>query len=143
MLRTDIDEEAQTFKVLYIHLFAVPVVTEFLRILPCKPMSASSRVFRFELRFNGATVKELKRTGVYGSQVINPSEVKLGLEPKLGEGVLLFIKGYLAKLGINEWAVDFTQSPYSIYNTAMRICAVDTFRFLVGVFKFTRYELEG
>ncbi|KAJ7631336.1 hypothetical protein DFH06DRAFT_1337752 [Mycena polygramma] len=39
---------------------------------------------------------------------------------------------YLAKLGLSVWAVDFTQSAYSMYNTAMRMCAIDTFRFMLG-----------
>lgn len=51
---------------------------------------------------------------------------------QLEEGAILHVKAYLAKLGINVWAVDFTQSPYSMYNAAMRMCAIDTFRFLIA-----------
>ncbi|KAK6988492.1 hypothetical protein R3P38DRAFT_2804539 [Favolaschia claudopus] len=61
----------------------------------------------FELRFQGLTVTELKRQGIYGRQVIKPSEVKLGVDAiavirsnskvlraylKLEENALLHIK---------------------------------------------------
>ncbi|KAJ7700792.1 hypothetical protein B0H17DRAFT_925288, partial [Mycena rosella] len=51
---------------------------------------------------------------------------------QLEEGALLHIKAYLAKLGIVKWAVDFAQSPYSMYNSAMRMAAINTFRFCVA-----------
>jgi hypothetical protein len=51
---------------------------------------------------------------------------------QLEESAILHVKAYLAKLGINEWAVDYTQTPYSMYNSAMRMCAIDTFRFLIA-----------
>ncbi|KAJ7088182.1 hypothetical protein C8R44DRAFT_581303, partial [Mycena epipterygia] len=50
---------------------------------------------------------------------------------QLEESALLHVKAYLAKLGITVWAVDFRQSPWSMYNTAMRMCAIDTFRYLL------------
>lgn len=56
---------------------------------------------------------------------------------KLEESAILHVRSYLAKLGLASWAPDFTQSPYSLYNMAMRMCAIDTFRFLVGA---THYD---
>jgi hypothetical protein len=51
---------------------------------------------------------------------------------QLEEGAILHVKAYLAKLGIFTWAVDFAQSPYSMYNSAMCMFAIDTFRFLIA-----------
>jgi hypothetical protein len=51
---------------------------------------------------------------------------------QLEEGAILHVKAYLAKLGIFTWAVDFAQSPYSMYNSAMHMFAIDTFRFLIA-----------
>ncbi|KAJ7786944.1 hypothetical protein B0H14DRAFT_2314232, partial [Mycena olivaceomarginata] len=45
---------------------------------------------------------------------------------QLEEGALLHVWAYLAKLGI------FTQSPYSMYNSAMCMCAINTFCHLVA-----------
>jgi len=50
---------------------------------------------------------------------------------QLEESAILHVKAYLSKLGITVWAVDFRQSPWSMYNTAMRMCAIDTFRYLL------------
>ncbi|KAJ6592815.1 hypothetical protein B0H19DRAFT_919771, partial [Mycena capillaripes] len=51
---------------------------------------------------------------------------------QLEEGAILHVKAYLAKLGIFTWAVNFTQSPYSMYDSAMCMFAIDTFRFLIA-----------
>ncbi|KAJ7898164.1 hypothetical protein B0H14DRAFT_2557208 [Mycena olivaceomarginata] len=145
MLKGDIDNEAQSFKTTF--------QTHIRFLWGCldsasAPSSASADVVaRFELRFEGATVAELKRMGQYGHPVINPSQVKVGVNVTealrsknrilrafchLEESAILHVKAYLAKLGINIWAVALTQSPYSMYNSAMRMCAIDTFRFLIA-----------
>lgn len=48
------------------------------------------------------------------------------------ESAILHMKTYFAKLGLAMWAVDYTQTPYSLYNQAMRMAAIDTFRFMMG-----------
>ncbi|KAJ6535736.1 hypothetical protein B0H19DRAFT_963564, partial [Mycena capillaripes] len=108
------------------------------------PSAAPAVVQQFELRFEGLTVTELKRLGQIA--IINVL-VKLGVSVEdsirsrnrivraffqLEEAAILHVKAYLAKLGIVTWAVDFSQSPYSMYNSAMRMCAIDTFRFLIA-----------
>ncbi|KAJ6552406.1 hypothetical protein DFH09DRAFT_1497216, partial [Mycena vulgaris] len=111
------------------------------------PKSAALNVVAdFELRFKGLTVLELKRTGQIGQNIIDPADVEIGLNVqqairsknkiiaaffKLEESALLHVRAYLAKLGIYTWAPDYSQTPYSMYNMAMRMCAIDTFRFLV------------
>ncbi|KAF7336360.1 hypothetical protein MVEN_02184500 [Mycena venus] len=145
MLKGDIDVEAQSFKTTFqTHM---RFISGSLDSTQAPPSAAPEVVQQFELRFNGLTVTELKRLGQLGHPVINPSEVKVGISAEdcvrsknrivraffqLEEGALLHIKAYLAKLGIIKWAVDFNQSPYSMYNTAMRMAAIDTFRFCVA-----------
>ncbi|KAJ7127456.1 hypothetical protein C8R43DRAFT_1134711 [Mycena crocata] len=126
MLKGDIDPSAQSFK----------------------------NTFQTHLRFLWGCLDSaqdppsaLKRVGQLGDPVISPSQVKLGISVEdsirsknrivraffqLEEGALLHIKAYLAKLGIITWAVDFSQSPYSMYNSAMCMCAIDTFRFAIA-----------
>ncbi|KAJ6542037.1 hypothetical protein DFH09DRAFT_1393289 [Mycena vulgaris] len=138
MLRGDVEKAAETFKAL---------------ILPSNFTYASSgaawtppALQNFELRFKGLTVLELKRTGQIGQNIIDPADVEIGLNVqqairsknkiiaaffKLEESALLHVRAYLAKLGIYTWAPDYSQTPYSMYNMAMRMCAIDTFRFLV------------
>ncbi|KAJ7260736.1 hypothetical protein C8J57DRAFT_1720052 [Mycena rebaudengoi] len=145
MLKGDIDAEAQSFKTTFqTHL---RFLAGSLDSSQAPPSASPEVVQQFERRFDGLTVTELKRIGQLGHPVISPSQVKLGISVedfvrtknrivrsffKLEEGALLHIKAYLAKLGIIKWAVDFTQSPYSMYNMAMRMAAIDTFRFCVA-----------
>ncbi|KAK7041208.1 hypothetical protein R3P38DRAFT_3453465 [Favolaschia claudopus] len=133
MLQTDIDDDAQTFKVaLQTHIRFISSSLDS----TAAPQSASAEIVRqFELRFAGATVTELKRAGIYGRQVIMPSEVKLGVD------VIEAIRSN-SRILRAEWAVDFTQSPYSLYNMAMRMCAVDTFRFLAGSSHYDFFRLN-
>ncbi|KAJ7256053.1 hypothetical protein C8J57DRAFT_1721614 [Mycena rebaudengoi] len=145
MLKGDIDKAAQSFKNTFqCHLRFIAGCLES----ALAPSSASPAVVQqFELRFEGLTVTELKRLGQIGSPIIKPSEVKLGLSVQeyvrsknrivraffqLEEAAILHVKAYFAKLGIVTWAVDFSQSPYSMYNSAMRMCAIDTFRFMIA-----------
>ncbi|KAJ7620645.1 hypothetical protein DFH06DRAFT_942862, partial [Mycena polygramma] len=99
----------------------------------------------FNMRFNGLTVAELRRTGQLGRPIISPTDVGLDVKEairskskiisafyKVEESAILHVRTYLARLGLRSWAPDFTQSPYSMYNTTMRMCAIDTFRFLVA-----------
>ncbi|KAJ7675145.1 hypothetical protein B0H17DRAFT_946197, partial [Mycena rosella] len=51
---------------------------------------------------------------------------------QMEESAIIHVKTYFAKLGLATWAVDYTQTPYSAYNQAMRMAAIDTFRFLMG-----------
>jgi hypothetical protein len=51
---------------------------------------------------------------------------------QLEESALLHIKSYFAKLGISTWAIDYTQSAYSMYNMVMCMAAIDTFRYMVS-----------
>ncbi|KAJ7714773.1 hypothetical protein B0H14DRAFT_2644342 [Mycena olivaceomarginata] len=145
MLKGDIDDEAQSFKTTF--QTHIRFLWGCLDSASAPPSASADVVARFELRFEGATVADLKRTGQYGHPVINPSQVKVGVDVtealrsknrivrafcQLEESAILHVKAYLSKLGINVWAVDLTQSPYSMYNSAMRMCAIDTFRFLIA-----------
>jgi hypothetical protein len=47
------------------------------------------------------------------------------------DSAILFVRSYFAKLGLSTWAVDYTQTPYSPYNTVMRMAAIETFRFMI------------
>jgi hypothetical protein len=42
--------------------------------------------------------------------------------------VIDYIATYCAKFGLTEWAPDLRDTPYSLYNSAHRIIAIDTFR---------------
>ncbi|KAK7051736.1 hypothetical protein R3P38DRAFT_2684430 [Favolaschia claudopus] len=143
MIRSDIDPAAEGVK--------VALQTHIRFIGNClasnkAPASASAAVVkRFELRFQGATTTDLIRAGVYNTPLIKISDVKLGVDmreairsnskilkafAKMEEGDLLQVKAHFAKLGVNVWAIDYTQSAHSVYNNAMRKCAIETFRFL-------------
>ncbi|KAK6974920.1 hypothetical protein R3P38DRAFT_3303275 [Favolaschia claudopus] len=145
MLKNDIPKDAETVKTalqLHIRFISGSLVSGQ------APLTASPAVVRrFELRFQGTNVTDLKRAGVYEAAVVKPSQVKLGLDvreairsrskilhafARVEEKDLLHTKAYVSNLGINTWAVDFTQSSYSVYNNAMRECAIDTFRFLAS-----------
>ncbi|KAJ7188524.1 hypothetical protein C8R46DRAFT_1205682 [Mycena filopes] len=145
MFRDDISPQARTFKAtLQIHCRFIGNNLVSGRA----PTSASPEdVEHFNLRFNGLTVTELKRLGVTGKDMIKPSEVKVGIPVadgitsrkhiirafcQLEEFALLHIKSYFAKLGIRNWAIDYNQSAYSMYNMAMRMAAIDTFRYMVS-----------
>ena len=42
--------------------------------------------------------------------------------------MLIFIQTYLSRSGLNCWCPDLRQSAYSLYNSACRIIAIDTFK---------------
>lgn len=44
------------------------------------------------------------------------------------EHILEYMQAYLAWFGLTHWAPDFRQTPYSLYNSACRIVALDTFK---------------
>lgn len=44
------------------------------------------------------------------------------------ENMLLYIQIRLSRLGLERWWPDLRQTPYSLYNCACRIIAIDTFR---------------
>ncbi|KAJ7111312.1 hypothetical protein C8R44DRAFT_883129 [Mycena epipterygia] len=144
MLEGDIDIQAQSFKTTF--QTHIRFLTGSLDSTSTPPSATPAVVEQFGLRFEGLTVTELRRTGQIGSPLIDPSKVKVGISVEdsirsknqivraffqLEESALLHVKAYLAKLGITVWAVDFRQSPWSMYNTAMRMCAIDTFRYLL------------
>ncbi|KAJ6471065.1 hypothetical protein C8R47DRAFT_1077415 [Mycena vitilis] len=144
MLNSDIPIEARAFKhVLQLHIRFLSGILESTRAESAK----EADVKHFCLRTKGFTVTQLRRMGEIGDPIIDPAQVKVGVSVEdaihsrnniiraffqLEESAILHIKCYLAKLGLSVWAVDFTQSPYSMYNTAMRMCAIDTFRFMLG-----------
>ncbi|KAA1111270.1 hypothetical protein PGTUg99_002766 [Puccinia graminis f. sp. tritici] len=50
----------------------------------------------------------------------------------IGEMHLLYIHGYLAKLGIQCWGPDLEEGPESLFNSACRIAALKTFQQVAG-----------
>ncbi|KAF4615913.1 hypothetical protein D9613_006379 [Agrocybe pediades] len=44
------------------------------------------------------------------------------------ENMLAHIQSILARFGLEIWCPDFRQSPYALYNAALRIVAIDTFK---------------
>lgn len=47
---------------------------------------------------------------------------------KIDENVLEYIKGCIARFGLSSWCPDLRQNPKSLYNSACRIIAIDTFQ---------------
>ncbi|KAJ7612046.1 hypothetical protein DFH06DRAFT_1345240 [Mycena polygramma] len=145
MLKGDIDPGARSFKNSF-HMHIRLLSGNLDSTSP--PASATpDAVQQFERTHQGLTVAELRRRGELGQNIIEPSQVKVGICVEecirsssrivrtflqLEEGAILHCKSYMAKIGITVWAIDFTQSAYSMYNTAMRMCAIDTFRFLIA-----------
>ncbi|KAK7065034.1 hypothetical protein R3P38DRAFT_2827642 [Favolaschia claudopus] len=143
MLKGDIDRAADGVKAAF--QTHIRFIGNCLVSGKAPPSASPALVKRFELRLQGSTTTELVRSGVYKMPVISPSAVKLGVDvreairgnskilkayAKMEEADLLSVKAYIAGLGINVWAIDYTQSPNSVYNSAMRKCAIHTFRFL-------------
>ncbi|KAJ6603413.1 hypothetical protein DFH09DRAFT_1124342 [Mycena vulgaris] len=145
LFKDDIDPKARTFKNTFqMHLRFIGGDLDS----SAAPTSATPEaVKQFELRFEGLTVTELRRQGQIGQLLIKPSQVKFGISVKdavksnskilrgfcqMEESAIIHVKTYFAKLGLATWAVDYTQTPYSAYNQAMRMAAIDTFRFLMG-----------
>jgi hypothetical protein len=92
----------------------------------------------FALRFSTQNLVDGQR---HGPQIIPPSLVKIGTHLITGVGsktaaqyrrieehILSYIQGYLARFGMKIWCPDLRQSPYSLYNSACRIIALDTFK---------------
>ncbi|KAJ6471680.1 hypothetical protein DFH09DRAFT_1344127 [Mycena vulgaris] len=144
MLRGEVDKAAESFKITFqLHLRFIGGCLDS----ASAPKSATPDVVtEFQHRFHGLTVMDLKRTGQIGNDIIDPDSVQVGLNIeqvirsknkiiaaffKLEESALIHVRTYLAKLGIYAWAPDYSQTPYSMYNMAMRMCAIDTFRYLV------------
>ncbi|KAJ6524023.1 hypothetical protein B0H19DRAFT_1276713 [Mycena capillaripes] len=124
MLKGDIDAEAQSFKTTF--QMHIRFLSGCLESSHAPPSAALAVVQKFELRFEGLTVTELKRLGQIGQLVIKPSEVKLGVS------VEDFTRTKNRIVWSSQITVDLTQSPYSMYNSAMRLFAIDTFRFLIA-----------
>ncbi|KAJ7585828.1 hypothetical protein C8J56DRAFT_1165625 [Mycena floridula] len=145
MLKTETAPEAQKFKTAF--GYHIRFVWGCLNSKSVPTSATFDIVNTFQHRFQGLTVADLRRTGQMGPNLIDPANIKLGvtLEQsirsksriitaffKLEESALLHVRAYLAKLGITTWAPDFSQSAYSLYNMAMRMCIIDTFRYLVA-----------
>ncbi len=47
---------------------------------------------------------------------------------RVEEYILHFIQARLASFGFTTWCPDLTQTGYSLYNSACRLVAIDTFR---------------
>nr|GAT42870.1 predicted protein [Mycena chlorophos] len=112
------------------------------------PKSASLEVVaQFNARFLGTSLPNLRQAGRQGPMLLQLAAIVLGPTPKqllhsksrsvimyrkLGESAINHILAYMARLGISVWGPDYTQDPYSSFNMAMRMCALDTFRLLVA-----------
>ncbi|KAF7358646.1 hypothetical protein MSAN_01203400 [Mycena sanguinolenta] len=145
MLKDDIDPDAGSFKTSF--QMHVRFLAGALTSSEAPPSADQAAIDQFNHRFDGKTVTELRRLGQSGVPIIEIHKIKLGIDvkecirskskilvafAKIEEGGLIHIKSYLAKLGITVWAVDFTQSAYSLYNMTMRMAAIETFRFLAA-----------
>ncbi|KAJ6615716.1 hypothetical protein B0H10DRAFT_2435314 [Mycena sp. CBHHK59/15] len=145
LFAADIEKDAQTFKTTFqYHIRFIWGCLDAARA----PSSASPEAVKeFVLQFQHMDMKDLSTTGQSGRNIIDPTGIKIGVSIqeailtknkilsaffKLEESALLHVSSYLAKLGIAVWAPDFSQTVYSLYNMAMRMCAIDTFRFLVA-----------
>jgi hypothetical protein len=77
----------------------------------------------------------------HGNALIQPSLVQVGTSIPLTdksrsakqirqvkEHILEYLQGCIAKFGLVQWAPDLRQSAYSLYNSACRIIALDTFK---------------
>ncbi|KAJ7325917.1 hypothetical protein DFH08DRAFT_816995 [Mycena albidolilacea] len=144
MFNDDISPEAKALKAVF-H----PHIRFIWNLLDTNaaPTSASPEdVKHFNLRFAGKTVAQLQRLGEVGCLLLNPGDVKFRLDVRVAissrnktlqafaqveDSAILFVRSYFAKLGLSTWAVDYTQTPYSPYNTVMRMAAIETFRFMI------------
>lgn len=74
-------------------------------------------------------------------ELISPMLVKIGTSASITkcgklatqvrlvkEHMLQYIQSYLARFGLLRWCPDLRQSPYSLFNSACRIVAIDTFK---------------
>lgn len=57
----------------------------------------------------------------------NPSTIAKQVQ-RVPETALRYILGLLSQFGLSAWRPNFTESPYSSYNSAHRFIAIDTFR---------------
>jgi len=64
--------------------------------------------------------------------LVNITSTKLGkIGSQLGlieEHIISYIQGCLARFGMTSWGPDLRQTAYSLYNSACRIIALDTFK---------------
>ena len=76
-----------------------------------------------------------------GNALVRPSLIQVRTSIPLGdkswsakqirqveEHILEYLQGCIAKFGLVRWAPDLRQSAYSLYNSACRIIALDTFK---------------
>lgn len=85
-------------------------------------------------------------------QIIDPTLVKIGTSDIIKGGRLAnairlveehlihYIQAYLSRFGLLRWCPDLRQSPYSLYNSACRIVAIDTFKQAIVSHAYDHYK---
>ena len=108
--------------------------------IPQDPPERTLRLFNNQLSGIGSE-SALEEIAVNGQPLIDPSLVLIGdsawstsrarfsSQMKfVEEHSLQYMQSCLAKFGLSRWSPDLRQSPYSLYNAACRIVALDTFK---------------
>ena len=63
------------------------------------------------------------------SRTVHPCPSRIAVQLLvIEEHIIEYIKVQLAKFGLKSWCLDLHQSPYSVYNAACCIVAIDTFK---------------
>ena len=105
------------------------------RDVPSNPLDKELRIFdaRFSVHKNLYDIPT-------GPPLVPLSLVKVGLSVSLASGriaaqaqmieehILEYMQACIARFGLTRWAPDLRQTPYSLYNAACRIIALDTFK---------------
>ena len=95
----------------------------------------------FETRFSMLTESDLYEQVNNGLSLLSPSLVQIAVSipsnshsklaasiKQMEEHILEYMQTCLLKFGLWRWCPDFCQSPYSLYNAACQIVALDTFK---------------
>lgn len=95
----------------------------------------------FDTRFSASTENDLYHQIANGQSLMLPSlvQIAVGISPnnrsklaastkRMEEHILEYIQTCLSKFGLWCWCPDLRQSPYSLYNAACRLVALDTFK---------------
>ncbi|KAJ3569004.1 hypothetical protein NP233_g5339 [Leucocoprinus birnbaumii] len=104
------------------------------------PTPQPSHVAAFKAHFSeSATDTDLQRA-CNGEQLIESNLVEIGslISPatqkqiasavkNVEEFILRFVQTFISRFGLIRWCPDFDQSPYSLYNSACRLIALNTF----------------
>ena len=108
------------------------------------PQDPPERTLRlFNSRLSGLDPETaLQEIAVNGHPLIDPSLIQIGDSARsttsrarfsiqmrfVEEHCLQYMQSCLAKFGLSRWSPDLRQSPYSLYNAACRMVALDTFK---------------